>query len=385
MGSRNHLRATLTAAVVAVVLLLAGCSSPDDSTPRVAPSPAAVPTKFGTVLSHSAPLADTVYAVTDGVKGCPSCVSLWRRTSTASAWAPVTTLPRPKKAGYDDGSGPFPPVSAAALAMAADGKHGYFAWDTDGLLATADGGRTWLPVKGPDGAARAKGTAVIDGDQVLLSMLDDCAGGDCPDQLWRAQLGRADWHEVTVPLRKGEGLFDLHARAGVLNGIAVSPGGESLLRSADSGDTWTRVTPEPNPCAGCNGTCTPYPTGADATVASCMTGDSWTDVVRISTDGRTWSDLARPGVGEKHQVQWVVAVDDGHTFLIGTASGVLRVDADGGELEGVDGLRKGGYPGEVGFVTAKVGHILDEDGQLTRTEDGGRTWVEIAPARSFDG
>ncbi|WP_147384947.1 WD40/YVTN/BNR-like repeat-containing protein [Nocardioides cavernaquae] len=383
MGSPNHLCAVLTATVVAVVLALGGCSSPDSSAPRAASSPAAVPTKFGTVLSHSAPQADVVFAVTDGVKGCPSCVSLWRRTSTASAWAPVATLPRPEKAGYDDGAGPFPPVNATALAMAPDGKHGYLAWDTDGLLATGDGGRTWLPVTGPDGA-RARGSAVIDGGQVLLSMLDDCGGADCADKLWRARLGSVDWQEVTVPLRTGEGLFDLRARAGALNGIAVSPEGESLLRSTDRGATWTRVTPEPNPCAGCSGTCTPYPTGTHATVARCMTGDSWTDVVRISTDGQPWRDLARPGVGEKHQVQWVVAVDDDQTFLLGTASGVLRVDA-AGDLEGVVGLRRGGYPGAVGFVTAKVGHILGEDGQLTRSEDGGRTWVEIAPARTFGG
>jgi photosystem II stability/assembly factor-like uncharacterized protein len=385
MGSRNHLPAAVSAAVVALVLLLAGCSSPEASTPEVAPSPAAVPTRFGTVLDHSAPRADVVYAVTDGVKGCASCVSLWRRTRTASAWEPVTTLPKPKKAGYDDGSGPFPPIHPGALAMAEDGRHGYLSWYTDGLLATDDGGRTWLPLKGPDGAPRALGSVIIDGGRVLLSVVGACASGDCPDELWRAPLGSVDWEKVTVPLRKGEGIFDLHARDGVINGIAVSPAGESLLRSKDAGQTWTRVTPEPNPCAGCTGTCAAYPTGAHATVATCMSGDSWTDVVRISTDGETWSDLVRPGVGERHKVHWVVAVGDEDTFLVGTASAVLRVDAAGGDTTGVDGLRTGGYPGAVGFVTAKVGHILGEDGQLTRSEDGGRTWVEIAPAPSFDG
>jgi photosystem II stability/assembly factor-like uncharacterized protein len=383
MGTRTH----LAAALAALVLLVGGCTAadrPDRPDPSVSPSPGAVPTTFGTVLSHSAPRADAVYVVTDGVKGCASCVSLWQRAGTDRPWQPVATLPRPKKAGYDDGSGPFPPVSPGALAMAEDGRHGYLAWTTDGVVATEDGGRTWQPVEGPERTARARGSVVIDGDQVLLSVLGSCADGDCPDELWRAPLGSVDWQKVVVPLRQGEGLFELHARDGVLNGVAVSPDGESLLRSTDVGETWTRVTPEPNPCAGCTGTCTPSPTGVHATVATCMTGDSWTDVVRISTDGRTWRDLVRPGAGERHGVTWVIAAEDGH-FLVGTANGVLRVDPDGGAPTRVAGLGQGGHPGEIGFVTGAVGHLLGEQGRLLRTEDGGRTWTEIAPARSFGG
>jgi photosystem II stability/assembly factor-like uncharacterized protein len=385
MGSRNHLPAALTAAVVAFLLALAGCSSPDQVSPEAAPSAGPVPTTFGTVLGFSAPTSARVYAVTDGVKGCPSCVSLWRRTSTASTWEPVTTLPKPKKAGYDDGAGPFPPVSPGALVMAADGRHGFLAWNTDGVLATDDAGRSWTPIAGPDGAARAHGSLVLVGDEALLSVAAPCASGDCPDELWRTAVGDDDWQRVTVPLRTGEGLFELQARDGLLSGIALSPEGESLLRSPDAGRTWTRVAPEPTPCAGCMGTCTPYPTGVRATVATCMTGDSYTDVVRISTDGRTWRDLVRPGAGEKHQVHWVVAVDDDRTFLVGTESAVLRVDADGGDTTRVRGVKPGGYPGQIGFVTRTVGHLLDEDGQMLRTEDGGRTWAEIAPARSFPG
>jgi photosystem II stability/assembly factor-like uncharacterized protein len=381
MGSRNF----LTAALAALVLLVGGCSSAPESPEAPPPSKVAVPTIFGTVLSYSAPRADVVYAVTDGVVGCPSCVSLWQRVGTAGAWQGIATLPKPAKAGYDDGAGPFPPISATSLEMAPDGKHGYLGWYTDGQLATADGGHTWTPLKGPDGAARANGSMVIVADQLVLSVVGTCASEDCPDDLWRARVGTDDWQKLTVPLRQGEGLFNLQARDGVLNGIVVSQAGEALLRSSDAGERWTRVTPEPSPCAGCTGTCTPYPTGAQITVARCPTGDSYTDVVRISPDGRTWRDLARPGAGEKHQVHWIVEVGHGNTFVVGTESEVLLVDADGGDTMRVVGLKAGGYPGKVGFVTAKVGHILGDDGRLVRTEDGGRTWAQMAPARSYEG
>jgi crossover junction endodeoxyribonuclease RuvC len=318
------------------------------------------------------------------VKGCASCVSLWKRAGTAGEWQGIVTLPKPKKAGYDDGAGPFPPAGGGSLVMAPDGKHGYFGWHTDGQLTTSDGGHTWTPLKGPHGVARANGAAVIVGDQVVLSVVGTCGEDDCPDDLWRTPVGADEWHKLTVPLRKGEGLFDLHARDGVLNGIVLSAAGEALLRSSDAGVSWIRVTPEPTPCAGCVGTCTPYPTGAHATVAACMTGDSWTDLVRISTDGHTWRDLLRPGVGAKHGVNWVVAVDDS-TFVVGTVSDVVRADVDRTAPGRVVGLRRGGNPAAIGFATAKVGHLLGDNGRLLRTEDGGRTWTEIAPARSRGG
>jgi photosystem II stability/assembly factor-like uncharacterized protein len=382
MVTRGQVSGALVGVVLSLALLTGGCSSPDG--PAASTAPAAVPSTFGTVLSHSAPSDSVVYAVTDGVKGCASCVSLWKRAGTAGTWQGITTLPKPAKAGYDDGAGPFPPVSGGSLVMAPDGKHGYFGWTTDGQLATSDGGRTWKPLAGPGGAARANGPVVIVGDQAVLSVVGSCASDDCPDDLWRAAVGSHDWHKLTVPLRKGEGLFDLRARDGVLNGIVVSPEGEALLRSSDAGESWTRVTPEPTPCAGCTGTCTPYPTGVHATVASCMTGDGFTDVVRISADGRTWRDLVRPGAGEKHQVNWVVAIDGDSAFLVGTGAEVLRVEAKGGATQ-VTGLTEGGYPAEIGFASAKVGDILGDDGRFLRTEDGGRTWTEMAPARSFAG
>jgi len=98
---------------------------------------------------------------------------------------------------------------------------------SDGLATSSDGGRTWQPLGGPAGAMAAAWNPV-DTRQIVAVGMDGGA---------RSADGGASWQQLDLPRGTSAVSYDPSGTtlyAGVLNGERAR-----TYRSTDSGDTWT--------------------------------------------------------------------------------------------------------------------------------------------------
>lgn len=372
MGSRNHLPAAVTAAVVTLFLVLVGCSSPEGSAPGATPSPAAVaPTdRFGQVLAFSTVGRDSVFAVTSLAK-CPSCATLWTWKRGQTRWTRVHDLGIPKHPRRDEGH-KYPPVDTWSLAMADNGRDGYLAWD-GALRSTSDGGRSWTAVDLP-GEQGTSGTPVISQGFVIVLVppaecLDDACGAGA---LWRARVGTEDWEKLEQPTEGYYYRFFTSGDAVLLT--ATFEGREDILRSNDAGRSWQKVSPPPGTPRS-EQHCTGRPTGERIAVATCLTRPDGPDVLKASTDGRSWRSLHEFGTYQ-HSPEYasmVLSIDE-RRLLVSSERRNIVVSPDGSWVP-MAGPPPGLYP-DAGsrFVTADIGVLLDERGRLWQTADSARTW-----------
>lgn len=354
-------------AAVAIGLLasavLTGCSDEEAGDNVRQQSP------FGRVLDFSAAGPDTVFAVTDAERTCPSCAALWQWRADDERWTRVHDFPEPTQPLYDDGAGPFPPVLPESLTMAPDGQHGWFRWSNDPvLLATDDGGGRWEAAVVPwERAAVVR--VLVDTPYALAVTEEDCASEHCGHQLWRTRIGSDSWTLVDWPA--GASGFDLGARGGVLTVASSDSGGG--YRSTDGGDSWQKVEP-PRGMSACHAE-----EGFVSDVAVCAP-DAAAEMDRLFVrppDG-TWRELPlpEPEAGAL-RVEWLLS-GDGRTFVAGTSRGVVLTGPGAAVTRVRAPLARDDFPSPGSFVSDDVGHVLGNAHRLLRTEDGGRTWRVIA-------
>lgn len=345
------------AAGVAALALLVGCGSSADEPdgPRAEPDSSLPDSPFGDVLSWSAPSADVVWAVTTAEDTCASCAALWRLDQPGNGtWQRVHTFAEPEEPGRNDGLGPVPPVSTSSLVMAPDGEHGWFRWDTDGILATADGGESWTYLPSPlDAGETATGElAVHDGQLHLVT----------PGQVWRTPVGDADWSETTP--EGASGIAALHTTPG---GLWADDLGSGTVFTSHTGEEWERT-----PADRYGDLCLPAPGSPARQVATCETSDQGEPggLVRVSTDrGRTW----RTAHETDRYLERAVA-GPGDQLVVDTDRDAYLVS--GRERRELPRSLRGAVEWNVQFLGKQTMYVGSDRG-IHVSRDGGRSWEDL--------
>ncbi|MGW0227706.1 hypothetical protein ACWDWO_05290 [Actinopolymorpha singaporensis] len=242
------------------------------------------------------------------------------------------------------------------LRFAADAKDG---WAYGGALwSTHDGGRGWHQVRAVTGLVEQLETA----NGTTYALVRDGSTWT----LWRSPSGEDAWSRVGVDLKTPASL----AVTSKVVAVTDRSGTDAfVLTSADGGRTFDQ---HPTPC------------NADLSAGrlSATTGSMWLTCptgtaaeVHVSRDnGASWSAVSSgtpaisgtaAALGARSARQAVVAVP-GKALLVSGSDQPAQAK--------VEGL---GTPTYAGFTSDRVGYILDVNGGLFRTDDGGGTWQPV--------
>ncbi len=290
-------------------------------------------------------------------RDCPEqrCAVVEVTDNAGKSWEPLAAIDIPTSTRLDDDT-------VRDVRFAGDGTNG---WTFGGeLLSTHDAGASWtmptLPVPGIVTSLEAWG------DFVYAVVVDDEQGSV---SLVRSPVSYDDWQQVDL----GTDPYAISSLVVAERVVAVlarpmnSDGGNVVLVSTD-GVSWATHQP-----------CTDgrYPSTLSTTGNSLWTmcSDDVTSVARVSLDdGQTWIDAAGEfpagsQLAARDDTTAVVADPAGDSLtLIGVDQAPVEVtDAD---LTDVD---------LAGFTNPTTGYVLDADGQVLRTDDGGRTWQPYSP------
>lgn len=258
----------------------------------------------------------------------------WWVTSTRSAPAPWARL-----GTADVHALSFDPVDADRLLF---GHH-------DGLLASADGGRTWqaTSLTGSDAMNLGRLTSErlqIAGHEVYLESVD----------------GGVSWNPVENDL---PGL-DLHSFvADPANGdrawtFAV---GYGLFRTENAGRNWELL--DPNNW----GALTSYVREGQTVLVAISPGG----LMRSRDGGSSWEPIAYPGA----RLAAMTAAPDGSAIYAATASGV-RISTDEGQTWGDTGFTGQALALAVSTSDANLIAVVDDETLFYRSFDGGETWPD---------
>lgn len=100
---------------------------------------------------------------------------------------------------------------------------------------------------------------------------------------------------------------------------------------------------------------------------------SFTTILRLGADGKTWDDLS---LGEDAILSAVQFVSVNEGFIAGEFGTVLKT-TDGGETwEAAPALENEFFPQAAYFESAVKGWVIGLQGVILRTDDGADTWVE---------
>ncbi|MEO7261897.1 MAG: hypothetical protein ABI047_11690 [Jatrophihabitantaceae bacterium] len=215
-----------------------------------------------------------------------------------------------------------------------------YAYGSDRLFMTPDGGRTWSRQPG-----HADALEVGDGTVIRVTSKDPHCLPGCVYQVQRAAVGSSDWQDVSVPPGARTAGVEL-VRSGPVAAIATyahTAGGAQdatsmLFLSADGGASWSA---RPDPC--------PNRTGGEAG------GEVDTRAIAIGAD-RSISVLCTPR-GTPGAQQTMTSTDGGQHFTAGSAglgAGTARA---------------------LGAASSQV--LFAGLDSLYRSTDGGRRWQRI--------
>jgi photosystem II stability/assembly factor-like uncharacterized protein len=285
----------------------------------------------------------------------------------AVATAPAVAAPvRSAHSGWTWGSPRPQGQDLAAIAFA--GQTGYAAGAFGTLLKTADGGRSWSALatglSEPLATVRAlTADSVVVGGVCALRRSDD--GG--------RTFRRLPWTASDESCFGGIQAVDFPTSA---TGVLLLGNG-TVLRSTDSGRTWSRRTSVPGTPAATTDSPVP-PTDMDFTsetigVATTAGGG----IYRTTDGGSTWTAV----VAEPWSITSVTFPTGDVGYASGTASAVLRT-VDAGRTWSEQGL-----PADVGGL-ARIAcaspdvcaGVTAAGDRLARTTNGGRAWDSVAPS-----
>jgi photosystem II stability/assembly factor-like uncharacterized protein len=233
-----------------------------------------------------------------------------------------------------------------SLAFAGEGTDRVLFGHHGGLLATADGGRTWDALSvGEDAmstATSADGSIIIAGHEVFRASRD----------------GGTTWASITTDLPS----LDIHG----FTRDPVDParmwaypvtGG--LWESIDGGATFRQVRTDN----------VLFPTAVAAGSGIRLLGVETAGLIESSDGGRTWSPLAMPPT---FPMTGLAASADGRILYAGAQDGLYRSEDGGHSWEAT------AYTGSVfALATSTDGRtviLVDRTTDVYRSDDGGATW-----------
>ncbi|MET9021338.1 hypothetical protein ABZV93_15250 [Actinopolymorpha sp. NPDC004070] len=242
------------------------------------------------------------------------------------------------------------------LRFAADAKDG---WAYGGALwSTHDGGRGWHQVRSVPGLVEQLETA----NGTAFALVRDGSTWT----LWRSPSGEDTWSRVGV---------DLHAPASLAvtqQVVAVTDrsGNDAfVLTSADGGRTFDQ---HPTPCKA-DLAAGRLSATSDSMWLTCPTGTA-AEVHVSRDDGASWSPVSS-GTPAISGTAAALGARSGRQAVVAVPGKALVVsESDQPAQARVEGL---GTPTYAGFTSDRVGYILDVDGRLFRTADGGGTWEPV--------
>lgn len=341
---------TVCAAVAAIgVVGAVTWAVSDPRGPRTAPLPIAtqqllpVPDGFrATDLSWVS--VEEGFATGTAPCGTGTCSHLLRTSDGGATWSATLGTGLPHDCG----------ATCPSRVRFADSAVGYVFGPA--LFMTSDGGTTWTSQPGPDtyGVEASNGTAV----RVVTD--EGCPG--CRFEVQRSAVGTSSWTTVHRSQEPRSGAELARQVDQVAVSLLANPAGGagdahiSLLLSPDGGTTWAR---HDDPCD--QGTTNNDPDETDAA----QVGLSLTGEVVALCQRRGW----RSNGGNSTVT---LSADGGSTFA--TPTGFP-------EATDADLVAAAGH----GVLLAETHRGNDVDVVLQRSDDGGRTWTEVARAPLVNG
>ena len=268
----------------------------------------------------------------------------------------------------DDGGGSFGRLpwtasdadcpSAIAAVDFVNGDTGYVVTADKSVYRTTDGGETFARVTEVPGSGQPTDIAFLSPDTGLA-----ITGASGAGKIYRTTDGGNSWTEVQST---GQGLNDLVLVGG---GVGYVVGdGKAMLRTDDSGQTWT-----PKPLAGPAGA--PKLTGIDcADAQTCLITTDPGEVVLRTPDGGDTATAVTPAS------EAILAVDFASaTRAVGVGGrGITVVSDDAGATWSRVGERFiGSSFSRLRATNAQIAHMVGPDGTIARTVDGGQNWFTV--------
>ena len=236
---------------------------------------------------------------------------------------------------------------------------GHVGWATNGAATfrTDNGGEAWIRLRQPAGVEVQALEAW--GDQLWAMgskgaepvVLNEVVGGTALQELTPPGALTPE-PELAVAL--GEDAFGA-TLAGVSSEFAYTTDGGTQWSMSDIG-------------------CEPVDLSATLGAVWALCDEATPTLVRSLNQGRTWdqpesfTDMVAPDASTT-----VAAVSADTAFV---ASGSQGWVVESSAVIPASGLGEGPYV-YVGFTTESVGYVIDRDGDLCRTDDGGRTWSAV--------
>lgn len=241
----------------------------------------------------------------------------------------------------------------------ADSQHGWAYGG--GLWSTEDGGRSWQRIDAVSGSVRSLAV----GDGRVFALARD--GGQWG--LWRSASGTDAWQRLDVDLLDPD---DLAVGDGAVAVSDHSQDATYLQVSTDGGNTFEQRPTDCSPDLSAG----ELSASADALWLTCPTGMSASRVAVSSDQGAHWESVnpGGPGIPANSSALGALSGDTGLVAAPGQVRLVNPDATDGPMRVQVPGL---GSPTYAGFTTSEVGYLLDTDGHLFRTSDGGSTWNQV--------
>lgn len=299
--------------------------------------------------------------------GRAACATVFTTPDHGGRWTDVGQLPAPPATSDDPG-----PTSVSQLRFTrrTDGSETYDGWAYGGgLLSTHDSGRTWSAGSGPPGRV----TQLEAWGDVVYAGVSNPGPGDDTATLYRSSTASDDWQPVPV----GPGLTSVRALAAAKDilGLVDSGGLHPVLYLSTDGLDWQRQAACPvgfDPQA--LSTATDTVTDVSSLWVTCS--DPTSSVVRYTdtTDPGSW----HPVQGRSFGAAGIVAARTPTTALVADASlgGIVEVSATAPTRQVLAG--DVGAPVFLGFTNDTHGYLLESDGTMIATTDGGATWSSYA-------
>jgi photosystem II stability/assembly factor-like uncharacterized protein len=217
----------------------------------------------------------------------------------------------------------------------------------EGILESADGGRTWSALGVTADAMGMRpgtdGSIVIAGHDVLVASTD---GG----QTWApiaADLPNIDIHAFARDPRDPARMWAYLAQGGV-------------YETVNDGTHWTKVYDGH----------IPFMTAVDTVVGVELLGiEPFTGFVRSADGGRSWRAISEP---EAYPTNSIAATPDGRIVVLGTANALLRSEDGGASWAHIS------FPGSPFAIALSADGqtiaLVTQSTDFYRSNDGGRTW-----------
>ncbi len=294
-----------------------------------------------------------------------SCATVFSTDQHGTTWADLGQLPAAPATTVDPTT---TSVSQLRFTKRADGTYDGWAFG-NALWSTHDSGQSWSADSAPPGQVTQLEAW---GGYVYAGVSSAVPGADTAT-LYRSSTEKDDWQPVPV----GTGLTSvqsLSAAQGVL-GLVDSGGPRSTLYVSKDGISWERQDPCPTGFdPGTLSTATDTATGTGSLWVTCDGASSTLIRFMDTTSFGTWQ--APTGTGFGGTISLAARTPTSAMVAGAGVSGILQVSATLPPFQVYP--QSVGTPLYFGFTNDHYGYLLNTDGAIVSTTDGGKTWAPYA-------